>query len=136
VSISHKKHLALALVSRAGTHTLGLDLEMFTPARLQIAEKVLTEAERMDLAEIPEAQRWGSLLLRFSVKEAIYKALAPRLKRWIDFHEAEVWPDVNGSCRTHLHLEEPAPAVTLEVRYVWLAEGVFTTVRAHWQQSG
>ena len=42
---------------------------------------------------------------------------------------------VEGEVEPPPHLEEPAPAVTLDARYVWLSDSVFTTVRAHWQKS-
>ncbi len=93
VSISHKETLAAALVARDEGATLGLDLERRLPARPAIAARVLTDAERRSVDALPEGARWEAVLARFAVKEALYKALYPRVRRYVRFEEAEVEVD-------------------------------------------
>jgi 4'-phosphopantetheinyl transferase EntD len=93
---------------------------------------VLTPSEVEVVEALPEARRWTATLLRFSIKEAIYKALAPRLQRYIDFQEAEVTPATDGRASVRLLLKEgPLPA-DIEARYSWLEAAVLSTVRARW----
>ena len=69
--------------------------------------------------------------MRFAIKEAIYKALAPRLRRYIGFEEAEVQPHTDGSVDVVLRLED-SPVPTLEAEYAWLPDGLVASARARW----
>jgi enterobactin synthetase component D len=132
LSISHKRDLAVALAARQENGPIGVDLEEFAPERPGVAQKVLTEAELAAVAALPDDRRWTATLLRFSIKEAVYKALAPRLKRYVDFQEAEVEPLTDGTARVELRLSAgPSPALA-EARYRWLDHGVVCTVRLRW----
>lgn len=132
ISISHKRSLVVALAARTETGDLGVDLEDLGPSRAQIAGHVLTAREQEDLLGLPESRRWTSILLRFSMKEALYKAVAPRWGRMIGFDEAEVdlHPDGNADLRLRARPDEPAPQ--LEGRYHWMHDRVLTMVRARW----
>ena len=103
-SVAHKRDLAVAMVALVGDGTLGIDLEAYGPPRMAIARKVLTEPERTAINDLPEAQRWHSVLLRFSMKEALYKALDPYVRRYVGFHEAQVYPDGEGAARVQFDL--------------------------------
>lgn len=129
-SISHKQGLAVAIAARATHGTLGIDLEDLAPERLGIAERVLRPEELEAVAALPTARRWKGVLLRFSLKEAFYKAVHPHLGRFVGFHEASVTPDVDGTARIDLCLEPPAP-MPLEVhaRYHWWPGRVLSVVR-------
>ncbi len=132
ISISHKRHMAVALVARHEHGSLGVDLEDLSPAREGIESRVLRPEEVEGVSALPPDRRWISTLLRFSIKEAIYKALAPRHRRYIDFKEAAVFPGIDGHARVELHLESgPKPAV-IEARYTWLRRSVLSTVRTRW----
>jgi enterobactin synthetase component D len=90
-SVSHKRAIAVALAARATTPaaTLGIDVEEIRPLRADIATRVLTPEEQAALpAEGPA--RDDAVLLRFSAKEAIYKALDPWVRRFVAFEEAIV----------------------------------------------
>jgi 4'-phosphopantetheinyl transferase EntD len=89
-SLSHTGDLAVALAAPAAGFRLGIDIERLAPARLNVVDFVLTDAEKALFDALPEDDRWPSLLLRFSVKEAIYKVLDPSLRRWIGFEEVEI----------------------------------------------
>jgi enterobactin synthetase component D len=130
VSVSHKRTLAVALVARAELGSVGVDLEELAPARLSIQDRVLTESERTALATLPPERQWTALLLRFTVKEAIYKALAPDLERYVGFEEAEVTPALDGTAAVTLNLVGDAPPVAVEARYSWFDHHVLATVRA------
>jgi len=84
-SISHKGDRAIAIAA-AGEHHRGVDLEVIKPLRDGVTEMILTAEE---LARI-SGDRSFATLASFSVKESIYKAIAPTLKRYVAFHEAIV----------------------------------------------
>jgi 4'-phosphopantetheinyl transferase EntD len=84
-SISHKGARAAALIAPAGDGHVGLDLEVAGPPRQDIAPRILTPRE---LAVLPDRGR--AVTLRFSIKEAIYKAIDPYLRRYVGFLEVEL----------------------------------------------
>lgn len=128
-SISHKRDLAIGMVSSASLGTLGVDLEDYAPHRPAIASHVLTEAEQAQIAELPDSRRWIALLVRFSIKESIYKALDPYVNRYVGFHEAEVDPDLQGAARVALRLANGEGPFTVDARYEWLHGRLLTSVR-------
>ena len=132
LSIAHKQDMAVALVARLQHGALGVDLEDLEPARMRVAERVLTPTELEAVSQLPVERQWISVVVRFSLKEAIYKALAPRLQRYIDFSEAEVEPVPDGTARVRLALVEGLPPTHLGARYTWLPGRVLSTVRARW----
>ncbi len=128
-SISHKRDLAVGMVARDGLGTLGVDLEDYAPSRLRIIDHVLTEAECAELAPLPEDRRWIALLMRFSIKESIYKALDPYVGRYVGFHEAEVRPDLHGDAEVTLNLKNDEGPFEVRARYEWLWGRLLTSVR-------
>jgi phosphopantetheine--protein transferase-like protein len=90
-SISHKGARAAALVAphRAGC-SLGLDLELVRGPRVDISQRVLTARELDELARYQGEARATALALRFSIKEAVYKAIDPRVRRYVGFREVEL----------------------------------------------
>lgn len=103
-SISHKSALAVALVARANGATLGVDLEALSPPRPAIEDIALRSDERDALRGLAEVERWPRLVLAFAVKEALYKALYPRLRRYVRYDEAAVVFE-DGAPRIILHLD-------------------------------
>ena len=134
-SISHKRHLALALVAREATGSLGVDFEELGAPRMGVASRILRPAELEAVHALPEARHWTATLMRFSIKEAIYKALAPRHQRYIDFVEAEVWPSPDGHADVTLYLSQGPEPIQLEARYVFTDHGIVATVRVRWAPS-
>lgn len=130
ISISHKRELALAMVSLAGPFQLGVDLEDYGPARPKIAEKVLTPPELAEVRSIedPTAQ-WIDTLLRFSIKESIYKAIDPYVGRYVAFKEAIVRPDLEGRAKVELGLSNNEGPFWVDARYEWLHGHLLTSVR-------
>ncbi len=110
-SISHKSDIAVALVTpheegstellehagprRAGV-AIGIDIEQRFMGKHDISSHVLTERELSELSGMPQTARGEQVMLRFSLKESIYKAIDPFLHRFVGFEEMEVEPLVNG----------------------------------------
>lgn len=128
-SISHKRTLAVAMVARDHDGTLGIDLEERAPSRLRIAERILRPEELAAIAELGETERWHALLLRFSLKESIYKALDPWVRRYVGFHEALVDVGRDGEADVTLELKGGEGPFQVDARYHWLPSRVLTSVR-------
>jgi enterobactin synthetase component D len=128
-SISHKNTLALAMAAKAGYGTLGVDVEDYGPPRPAIAPRVLTAQELAEVQDLPEDRRWFAILLRFSIKESIYKALDPYVRRYVGFHEAVVTPDLHGGADVSLALANGEGPFDVEARYEWLRGRILTSVR-------
>jgi 4'-phosphopantetheinyl transferase EntD len=94
LSLSHKDEVAAALVAASGAARVGVDVEPLTPREhaRDIAAHVLTEAERAELLPLDEDARRREVLVRFALKEALYKALDPFVRRYVGFLEVEVRP--------------------------------------------
>ena len=134
ISITHKSDQALALLNRQRHVTVGIDLEHLTPSRPNIESKVLTPEEREHLHTLPLERQWCYLLMTFSFKESIYKALAPKWKRYIGFDEAVVYPQTDMTAKVSL---KPAKGdilpVELNARYMWYDDSIITSVTARWR---
>ncbi|HSS37752.1 MAG TPA: 4'-phosphopantetheinyl transferase superfamily protein [Polyangia bacterium] len=104
-SISHKTGLAVAVAAadREPPFTVGVDLELVRPLRADLSGRILTEGERAVLPASGSA-RDAHLLRVFSAKEAIFKALSPRVGRFIGFREAEIAFQSDGGLTAHLRL--------------------------------
>ena len=126
-SISHKKDLAVALACRQSNGTLGIDLENPGHPRKGIADRVLTPREREEVDALPENRQWTGVLLRFSLKEALYKALHPHVYRHVGFQEAEVFPLLDGTAKITLSLANEGP-FRIAARYHWLEGRLLSTV--------
>jgi 4'-phosphopantetheinyl transferase EntD len=89
-SVSHKLRLAVALAAvDEGAH-VGIDVEELAPLRVDISSRVLAEPEMVVVEGMPAEGRSRAVLIRFSIKEAIYKALDPFVQRYVGFKEAQV----------------------------------------------
>ena len=85
--------------------------------------------EQNDPHALPDAQRWFGLLIRFSLKESLYKALDPVLERYIGFDEAEVHPDMEGKASIRLLFDSDRNSFEVDARYDWVHEHLLTSVR-------
>jgi enterobactin synthetase component D len=141
-SISHKGDRAAALVARRQPGcSLGVDLELVAGPRVDIARRVLTAAELAELDRLGEllgpAARASQLALRFSIKEAIYKAIDPWVRRYVGFREVELSLE-RGAADTGSGLARAvAPALegelgscALEVSWARLGDHWLSTARA------
>ncbi len=129
-SISHKETLAVALVTVAASSPsarIGIDVELNARPGPDIASRVLTDEERMEVDALDSALRDGEVLLRFSAKEALYKALDPFVRRYVAFKEVSVRPKVGGSCEVRLHLAAAEGRFYAEVRWMRWEDFFLTT---------
>ena len=115
-SISHKDAFAAALVAADTGARIGLDLERAAPSRLDIASRILTARE---LAALPDRGR--AVTLRFAIKEAIYKAVDPFVRRYVGFTEVELDVREDGSVLVTSALPVAIEATWREVDGFWLA---------------
>jgi enterobactin synthetase component D len=83
-SIAHKRDRAAALAARDDAARIGVDLEHARAPRGPIEARVLGERE---LAAVKEPRE---VTLYFAIKEAIYKAVDPFVRRYVGFHEVEL----------------------------------------------
>ncbi len=128
-SISHKNQLAAGLAAAEDCWGRGLDLEQLDRPRLHIASRVLTTEEQHELARLPGTERWPALLLRFSLKEALYKALHPWVRRYVGFTEVSMQPLADGDCRVELDLRSGEGPFEVEARWLRSDDLLLSTCR-------
>jgi 4'-phosphopantetheinyl transferase EntD len=128
-SVSHKEHLAVALVAREAGARIGVDLEPDEPGRQDIASRVLADDELAELVALEGVERAREVLLRFSAKEAIYKALDPFVRRYVGFKEVRVVPRADGSAFVATSLRDGEGPFEIEVGWSRLYGVVLTTAR-------
>ena len=138
-SISHKEERGVALISppepvidasdsNVRLAGVGIDLEMTSrPGRSNVSKRVLTINERQSLGNIPGITKDEEVLLRFSLKEAIYKAAHPLLCQYVGFQEAEVTPFADGtaSCIWLLDTKADKRIVKLTAHWKKVVDGQF-----------
>jgi 4'-phosphopantetheinyl transferase EntD len=128
-SISHKESIAVALVAAQAEARLGIDVEADGARSLDISRKVLHPDELPEVATYAGADRDREVLLRFSAKEAIYKAIDPFVRRYVGFKEVSVSPRPDGTAEVRDHLGADAGRYSIEVRWRRLQGLVLTTAR-------
>jgi enterobactin synthetase component D len=138
-SISHKRTLAVALAAHKCDGTsIGVDLEpvpVSPPSpgepgwdrRPDISSRVMTPAELAALAATPEPGRRRQVVLHFSIKEALYKALNPLIGRYVSFQEASLLPHPDGSVTVTLALAKQEGPFLAEARWTEIAAHLLTT---------
>jgi 4'-phosphopantetheinyl transferase EntD len=89
-SISHKNERAAALVAPAGQGFVGIDIELAAAPRMPIERRILTPREQARVSG-------RDVTLYFSIKEAIYKAIDPIVRRYVGFTEVELDVRSDGS---------------------------------------
>ncbi len=115
-TIAHKRGMAAALLAPAAAGTLGLDLEEPSPERMSIASRILRPEEERRILTLPAERRWEEVILRFAVKEAVYKALHPHVNRYVRFSEAYVDLVAKQPPSVILHLDQGEGPFQVEAR--------------------
>jgi len=128
-SITHKEGVAAALVAREPVAQVGVDLELVVPRTYDIARRVLTADELAEIASWSDADRDQEVLLRFSAKEAIYKALDPFVRRFVGFQEVSVRPRPDGGATVRAALARGEGPFTIDVTWRRFDGVVLTTAR-------
>ena len=111
-SISHKGERAAALLAPAGDGFVGVDIEQAASPRQPIERRILTAAEQ---ARVRDGR---DVTLHFAIKEAIYKAVDPIVRRYVGFTEVELAIAADGSCAVHVVDASRLPVVV----EAWLHE--------------
>lgn len=90
-SITHCQSLcAVAVAPAAQWSGLGLDVEPAAPMDEALLPMILRDAERARIAALPDAIRPLGGILAFSIKEAVYKAIYPQCRVFLDFQQVEL----------------------------------------------
>ncbi len=90
-SITHCRTLcAVAVASRAVSAGIGIDVEPARPLDTGLHAMILRDAERSRVDGLPAALRPFGALLVFSIKEAVYKAIYPERRQFLDFQQVEI----------------------------------------------
>jgi phosphopantetheine--protein transferase-like protein len=138
-SISHKRSLAVALAAHKNDGlSLGVDIEPIPTMPYSISEsawdnrpdissRVMTPEELSTLATVPEGKRRREVVLHFSIKEALYKAINPIIGRYISFQEATVHPHPEGSVDVKLELTKHEGPFVAEARWSEIDGHLLTT---------
>jgi|AntRauTorckE5430_2_1112549.scaffolds.fasta_scaffold09738_1 4'-phosphopantetheinyl transferase EntD len=129
-SISHKQTTGVALISTlppgkdngnmaSPTIGVGVDIEQSFSRRRNIATKILTPNELEDLGMLDSVTRDEEVLLRFSLKESVYKAMHPLVCQFVGFQEAEIKPHNDGTATVTLNLKSGKHERFQEVKAHW-----------------
>lgn len=118
-SVTHKESIAAALVARTtGTgFRVGVDVEHDVAGKQDIASRVLADDEVAQLAAHDVPSRAREVLLRFSAKEAIYKAIDPFVRRYVGFKEVSVTIHDGGGASVTAALRDGEGPFAIEVRW-------------------
>ena len=105
-SISHKDDLAVGVAIGDSSGGLGVDIERcHNKAAFTLLRRIITPREQANLGALPGISVEEEVLLRFSFKEAVYKAMHPFLERSVDFGEVEIEPLTDGSAKINFLLK-------------------------------
>ncbi len=134
-SISHKQTRAIAIAGIGVAGHLGVDLERrarpIDAERPSIATRILTPRELVALDGLDALAHRDATLLRFSLKEAIYKAIDPIVQRYVRFTEVEVDVLDDGGANVTLLLPEFANTnVVVEAHWRTDAEWIVSVARS------
>lgn len=136
-SISHTHGLAAALVSRLPSgddapRAVGIDVELAArPTSLRLARKILAAEERQQLGRELGVSEQEDLTLRFSLKEALYKAIHPLVEQSISWQSVLVSPRRDGSVELQLDELERRTGVRMAVEARWVRQdGFYVTTAA------
>jgi len=128
-SISHKESVAVALVAVEAEARVGVDVELDVARARDIAEKVLRAEELGALAGMSAEEKARAVLLRFSAKEAVYKALDPFVKRYVGFTEIALTMREDGTGEVTPHLKDGEGPFAFSVRWMRREGLLITTAR-------
>jgi enterobactin synthetase component D len=128
-SLSHKRDVGVALVAAEPQAKLGVDVELEVPTKYDVARRVLRDEELAELAELGEAERARAVVLRFSAKESVYKAVDPFVRRYVGFHEVALRVRDDGTAEVEPHWAHGEGPFRVEVRWMRRDGLVVTSAR-------
>jgi len=90
-SLSHTDDRAIAIIARSDAGlTPGVDIEMLAPEAMRETADMFASAQEQALLAACPLPYETALLIAFSVKESLFKALYPEVRRFFDFDAARV----------------------------------------------
>jgi 4'-phosphopantetheinyl transferase EntD len=107
--------------------------EAHAQVRPDVRTRVLTHDELARLESVPEENRRRTVVLHFSLKEALYKAIDPLVGRHVAFHEASMTPLPDGSAAIALALSENDGAFAATAFWTEVEDHFLTTARVQRQ---
>jgi 4'-phosphopantetheinyl transferase EntD len=90
-SISHKPGAAAAIAAPDTGARIGVDIERAAPPKQPIERRILNAREQVAITG-------ARITLAFAIKEAIYKAIDPFVRRYVGFTEVELDLGDAGAC--------------------------------------
>jgi 4'-phosphopantetheinyl transferase EntD len=97
-SISHKDDIAVGVAAIDVVGRIGVDMERTSNKSSKLlSSRLLTQKEQDSLGRIPGVSADEEVLLIFSFKESVFKAVHPYLKRSVGFREVEIEPKEDGT---------------------------------------
>ena len=111
-SASNKGEYSAALVRSEDGSRIGVDLEHARAPRMPIERRVLTPREAARITDRRDITRC------FAIKEAIYKAIDPFVRRYVGFLEVELGDDL---CQVTTELPFKIDAWSCEHAGFWVA---------------
>ena len=132
-SISHKDNLGVGVAIIDSSGRVGCDIERCTNSNAaMLAKRVLTDNERKSLGPIVDTDNNSEvmmscdvqsieedIMLRFSFKEAVFKAIHPYLARQVDFDEVEVYPKAGGKAEVFFKFRKNLESEFLSCNATW-----------------
>lgn len=112
-----------------GSARIGVDVELDVVGKIDVSSHVLAADEAIELEGMDAEARAREVLLRFSAKESIYKALDPFVRRYVAFHEVRVTPEPNGRARVTSRLGAGEGPFSFDARWRRLDGVVLTSAR-------
>lgn len=116
-SITHCNSLCAVAVAPADAYDgLGLDVEPALPLEPRLLPMITNAAERERLDELPSDLRPLGGRLVFAIKEAVYKAIYPTARVFLDFHQVEILFEGNDGFVAYVLVPGAAPIGHQSVR--------------------
>lgn len=128
-SVSHKDTLAVALVQPDQGWHVGVDVEFLKMPKTEIASDILTPRELDEYTRAKASQKTFALMARFSLKEALYKALDPFVRRYVDFEEVDVTLNDDGKALAELDLVQGEGPFEVELNWFTFDDMILSTAR-------
>ena len=121
--------MAIVLEREDASVCVGVDVEVDEHRPHDIASRVLTDDEVTEVGSLEGARRQHEVLVRFSAKEAIYKALDPFVRRYVSFKEVSATPGADGTLEVRTHLANDEGPFLIESHWRLWEGFVLTTAR-------
>lgn len=122
-SISHTDNEAVAIIiesAKLSTKGIGIDIERVQSATQLQDRELIGEAAEYDLLRKVGFDENMAILVLFSLKESVYKALYPSVQKYFDFLDAELVELEGHHCfiRIKVKLSDAVPVgVLVKARY-------------------